>query len=404
MAAAYIVEALRTPRGRGRPGGGLHTLSPIDLGATVLGALVERTGIDPSRVEDVIFGCAEAVQDQGANVARSAWLHAGLPDVVPGCVVSRFCGSGLEAVNLAAAKVMAGQADLVIAGGVEMMSLVGMLGTGGPTGSDAMFNTASWLTPQGISADLIATRNGYGRDRVDAYAAESQRRAAVAVDDGRIARSLVPVHDINGAPVLDRDEHPRPGTTAQGLGKLQPAFARMGQDGGFDALVRHRFPGTGEIDHVHHAGNSSGIVDGACALLIASEAAVRRHGLSPRARITGFDQVGVDPCLMLVGPAAAAERALGRQGLAFGDVDLWEINEAFAAVVLDFMDRTAVAPDRINVNGGAIAFGHPIGATGGMLVGTLVDELERRGAERGAVSMCVGLGMAVATVLERVTP
>lgn len=402
MSAAFIVDAVRTPRGRGRPDGGLHTLSPIDLGATVLRALVGRTGIDAAAVEDCIFGCAEAVNDQGANVARSSWLHAGLPEDVPGMVVSRFCGSGLDAVNAAAAKVMAGQADMIVAGGVEMLSLVPMLGTGGPTGSDAWFNATSWLTPQGVAADLIATVNGFARADVDAFAAESQARAAAAVKDGRHSGSIVPVHDFNGDLLLAGDEHPRPGTTVESLASLRPAFAEAGMKGGFDALLKRRYPELLHIEHVHHAGNSSGIVDGAAALLIVSEAALQRNGLTPRARISAFAQAGVDPSIMLIGPDEAARRCLARTGRGYDDIDLFEINEAFAAVVLDFMRRSGVGRDRINVSGGAIAYGHPVGATGAMLVGTLVDDLGRLGARRGMVSMCVGLGMAVATMLEAV--
>lgn len=400
MTHAYIVDAVRTPRGRGRKDGGLHTLSPVDLGAAVLSATIARSAIDPALVDDVVFGCAETVNDQGANIARSSWLYAGLPDSVPGYVVSRFCGSGLEAVNAAAAKIAAGQADMIIAGGVEMLSLVPMMGTGGPTGSDAWFNGACGFTPQGVAADLIATIDGFTRTDVDAYAVESQARAAQAIADGRLSRGIVPVRDFNGAIVLEQDEHPRPGTTLESLASLKPAFAGMGEKGGFDALLRRRYPDMLGIDHVHHAGNSSGIVDGAAAVLVVSEAMLERLDLVPLARIAGFAQIGVDPSIMLTGPAGACDRALARAGLDYGDIDLFEVNEAFASVVLDFMKRSGVPHDRVNVNGGAIAYGHPVGATGAMLVGTLVDELRRRGGRRGMVSMCVGLGMAVATLLE----
>lgn len=400
MSAAYIVDAVRTPRGRGRPDGGLYTLSPIDLGATVLRALLERTGIDPAIVDDCVFGCAETVNDQGSNIARSSWLHAQLPDTVPGMVVSRFCGSGLDAVNVAAAKVMAGQADAVVAGGVEMLSLVPMLGTGGPTGSDAWFNQASSLTPQGVAADLIATVNGITRADADTFAVESQSKANRAIAEGRLAESIVPVHDFNGNLVLDADEHPRAGTTVETLAGLKPAFADAGVRGGFDDLLRRRYPELLHVDHVHHAGNSSGIVDGAAALLIVSEETLARHALTPKARISAFAQAGVDPAIMLIGPDDACRRCLARAQLGYDDIDLFEVNEAFAAVVLDFMKRSGVDGDKINVSGGAIAYGHPIGATGAMLVGTLVDDLARTGVRRGMVSMCVGLGMAVATLVE----
>ena len=402
MSAAYIVDAVRTPRGRGRPDGGLHTLSPIDLGAAVLKAIVERTDIDPAIADDCVLGCAETVNDQGSNIARSSWLYAGLPDDVPGMVVSRFCGSGLDAINTAAAKVMSGQADVVVAGGVEMLSLVPMLGTGGPTGSDAWFNTASWLTPQGVAADLIATVSGFSREDVDAFAVKSQDKAATAQTEGRHANAIIPVHDFNGELALAKDEHPRPGTTVETLAGLLPAFADMGLKGGFDSLLKRRYPDLIGIDHVHHAGNSSGIVDGASALLIVSEEALKRHDLTPKARISGFAQVGVDPSIMLIGPDAACRKCIGRAELDYDDIDLFEINEAFAAVVLDFMKRSDVNEGRINVSGGAIAYGHPIGATGAMLTGTLVDDMARTGARRGVVSMCVGVGMAVATLLETV--
>jgi len=402
MSAAFVVDAVRTPRGRGRADGGLYTLSPIELGAAVLQPILGRTGLDPTLVEDCIFGCAETVNDQGANIARSSWLQANLPDSVPGMVVSRFCGSGLDAVNAAAAKVMSGQADVVVAGGVEMLSLVPMLGTGGPTGSDAWFNARSSLTPQGVAADLIATVNGFTRRDVDNFAVESQARAAQAVHDGRLAGSIIPVRDFNGNIVLERDEHPRPETTVEKMMNLRPAFADAGLKGGFDALLKRRYPELLHIDHVHHAGNSSGIVDGAAALLIVSEDALRRHSLTPKARIAAFAQIGVDPAIMLVGPDEAARRCLERNQLSYDDVDLFEVNEAFAAVVLDFMKRSGVDRDRINVSGGAIAYGHPVGATGAMLVGMLTDDLSRLGARRGIVSMCVGLGMAVATMLEAV--
>ncbi len=402
MADAYIYDAVRTPRGSGRASGSLHTLSPIDLGATVLLALRERTGFDRLPVEDVIFGVGDAVDDQGADLARSAVLHAGLDVRTTGSVISRFCSSGLDAVNLAAAKVAAGHGDLMIAGGVEMMSLIPISGTGGPWGSDAGFNTASNFTPLGVAADLLATVEGHTREQVDAFAVESQARAQRAWSEGRFARSIVPVRDFNGDALLSHDEHMRPGSTLETLAKLKPAFADMAQKGGFGETVKKRYPQVNRLNHVHTGGNSSGVVDGASALLIGSAEAGRQLGLKPRARITTTATAGCDPCLMLVAPAEATQRAVARAGLRLDDIDLFEVNEAFASVVLRFMRETGVGHDRINVNGGAIAMGHPIGATGGMLVGTLLDELERRDARRGIVTLCVGLGMGLATLIERV--
>ncbi|HYF16994.1 MAG TPA: acetyl-CoA C-acetyltransferase [Ramlibacter sp.] len=402
MADAFIYDAVRTPRGSGRPTGSLHTLSPIDLGATVLLALRERTGFDRLPVEDVIFGVGDAVDDQGANTARSAVLHAGLSDAIPGSVISRFCSSGLDAINLAAAKVAAGHGDLVVAGGVEMMSLIPIAGTGGPWGSDAGFNTRSNFTPLGVAADLLATLEGHTREQVDAFAVESQARAERAWNEGRFARSVVPVRDFNGTTCLERDEHMRPGTTLEGLARLKPAFADMASKGGFGEIVKKRYPQVNRLNHLHTGGNSSGVVDGASAVLIGSAETGERLGLKPRARITATATAACDPCLMLVAPAEAAQRAAARRGYSLDDIDLFEVNEAFASVVLRFMRETGVPQDRINVNGGAIALGHPIGATGGVLVSTLLDELERRDARRGIVTLCVGLGMGLATLVERV--
>ena len=399
---AFIYDTVRSPRGRGRKDGALHTLAPVELCAALLRALQTRNpGFDSALVEDVVFGCAEAVHDQGANIARSAALYAGYADAAAGSTTARFCGSGLEAVNIAAAKVMAGQGGLYIAGGVEMMSLVPMLATGGPTVSDTFFNDASWATPQGVSADLIATLEGFSRHDVDAFAAASHQRAAVAEAQGRFARSVVPIHDANGELLLDHEQLIRPDTTVATLGQLKPSFERAAQ-AGFDSTVRHRYPQLDRLFHVHHAGNSSGIADGASALMIGDRAFGERCGLKPRARIRAIAQAGSEPCIMLTAPAEASRRALARLGMNFSDVDLFEVNEAFAAVVLYFMKHTGVGHDRVNVNGGAIALGHPIGATGGILVGTLLDELERRNAATGVITICTGLGMAVATVIERV--
>lgn len=402
MAEAYIFDSVRTPRARGRHNGSLHTLSPVELAAGVLAALDARTGFAKAAPEDVIFGIGDGVNDQGADLARSALLYAGMPETIPGSTVSRFCSSGLDAVNAAGGRVMAGQGDLFVAGGIEMMSLIPIGGTGGPNGSDAIFNDLINMVPQGISADLMATLYGYSRRDVDAFALESQRRAAAAWKEGRFSRSIAPVSDANGELLLERDEYMRPDTTIEALAQLPPAFQGMGSQGGFDAIARRRYPEVLKIEHVHTAGNSSGIVDGAAAILIGSRAAGERLGLAPRAVIRSFANVAMDPCLMLAAPADATQRALARVGKGFDQVDLYEVNEAFASVVLRFMERTGVPHDKINVNGGSIAMGHPIGATGVMLMGTLLDELERTGRNSGVVTLCVGLGMAVATYIERV--
>jgi len=402
LADAYIFDAVRTPRGRARPNGALHSLSPVDLAAGVLRALDARTGFAAAAPEDVIFGVGDGVNDQGSDIARCAVLMAGLPEGVPGSTVSRFCASGLDAVNSAAARVMAGQGDLLVAGGIEMMSLVPIAGTGGPNGSDALFNDAVHMVPQGISADMMATLFGHSRNDVDAFAVESQRRAAQAWDEGRFARSVVPVVDRDGTVLLERDEYMRPGTTVADLARLKPAFAGMGLKGGFDVIAKRRYPELVRVEHVHTAGNSSGMVDGAAAMLIGSRAAGERLGLKPRARITAFANAGMDPCLMLAAPADATQAALARLGMTFADIDVFEVNEAFATVAMHFMERTNIPHERMNPNGGSIAMGHPIGATGVMLVNTALDELERTGKGTGAITMCVGLGMGVATIIERV--
>jgi acetyl-CoA C-acetyltransferase len=385
MTDAFIYDAVRTPRGRGRPNGALHTLSPLDLCTATLGALRDRTHFDQGEVEDVVFGVGDAVDDQGAVISRSAALYLGLSDTIPGSQVARFCGSGLEAINIGAAKVMAGQAELVVAGGVEMMSLISMGGTGGPFGSDAWFNSQVGMAPQGIGADLIATLNGYSRADVDAYAVSSQQRAGRAWAEGRFSRSVVPVADVNGVTLLERDEHMRPDTTVEGLSGLKPAFEAMGNKLGFDDIVRQRYPQVDRVRHVHHAGNSSGIVDGAAAVLVGTAEAGRALGLKPRARIRSFASVGSEPTIMLIAPPAATARALKRAGMAVSDIDLFEVNEAFASVALFFMQESGAPHEKVNVNGGAIALGHPVGATGVMLMGTLVDELERSGAGTGVV-------------------
>lgn len=402
MTECFVYDALRTPRGRGKPGGGLNSVSPLDLTATVLRALPERVALDPSQVDDVILGVVEPAGEQGANIARVGVLHAGWPLPVPGVQINRFCASGLEAINMAAAKVMAGQSPLTVGGGVESMSRVPMGTSGGAWSMQPDIAHATYFVPQGISADMIATKYGYSRADCDAVAVRSQSRAAAAIERGAFERSIVPVVDANGVTLLAQDEHPRPGTTAESLAKLRPSFAKLGEGFGFDAVALQRYPELERIEHVHHAGNSSGIVDGAAAVLLGSRAAGEAMGLTPRARIRSFASIGSEPSIMLTAPAAAAEKALRLAGMTAEDIDLWEINEAFASVVLLFMESLALSPDNVNVNGGAIALGHPLGATGAMIFGTLLDELESRGASTGLCALCVGAGMGTATIIERV--
>jgi acetyl-CoA C-acetyltransferase len=400
---ALIYDAVRTPRGRGKAQGALHTMSPLELGSGILASLPQRGGFSPALIDEVILGCVEAVDDQGANLARSAALDAGYGETVPGFMVARFCGSALDAVNTAAAKLMAGQADCVVAGGVEMNSLVPMLvGTGGPSVSDVYFNDRVWQTPQGVAADLIATIEGFRREELDEFASASHQRAAQAKADKLFDRSIVAVRDRIGRVLLTHDEMVRAETTVQSLGLLKPSFLTSGEKMGFDATVRYRYPQIDRISHVHHAGNSSGVSDGASAVLLGNRKAGERLGLAPRARIVATASVATDPCIMLTAPAPAALKCLQRAGLTVDDVDLFEVNEAFAAVVLHFMRHAGVPHERVNVNGGAIALGHPVGATGAMLVGTALDELERRGGKRALITMCTGLGMGVATLIERI--
>lgn len=402
MTDAFIYDAVRTPRGEGKPTGALNEVSPVRLAATALAAVRDRNGLDTSLVDDVVLGCSEPAGEQGAVIARSAALMADYDQSVPGVQINRFCASGLEAVNMAAAQVMSGQADLVIGGGVESMSRVAMGSSGGAWFADPEVAFRTHYVQQGISADLIATRDGFSRDDVDAYAVESQRRAAEAWDDGRFAGSVAPVTDENGAIVLDRDEHVCPDTDMQALAALNPAFDRMGRNMGFDSVILQRYPEVERIEHVHHAGNSSGIVDGAAAVLVGSGEIGAALGLKPRARVRGFGSIGSEPGIMLTGPAPVTRKVLARGGMETGDIDLYELNEAFAAVVLLYMRDLGVPHDRINVNGGAIAMGHPLGATGAMILGTLLDELERRDLETGLCTLCIGAGMGVATVIERV--
>ncbi len=401
MPDAFVYDAVRTPRGKGRKDGALHEVTPVELAATALRALRERNALDGVAVDDVILGCVDPVGEQGADIARVAALVAGYDESVPGVQINRFCASGLEACNMASAAVIAGQADLVVGGGVESMSRVGMLSSGGAWPSDPQVATATYFVPQGISADVIATKWGYARGDLDAYAVESQRRAKRAWDEGFFAGSVVPVRDRNGLTILDRDEHLRPNTTLESLGKLEPSFRDQGERFGFDDVILQRYPELERVEHSHHAGNSSGIVDGAAAVLIGNAQAGARLGLRPRARVRAFASIGSEPSIMLTAPSAASEKALRNARMSARDIDLFELNEAFAAVVLLYMERLAVPHERINVNGGAIAMGHPLGATGAMILGTLLDELERRDLGVGLVALCVGAGMGTAAILER---
>ncbi|WP_060953688.1 acetyl-CoA C-acetyltransferase [Streptomyces hygroscopicus] len=399
---AYVYDAIRTPRGRGKADGALHGTKPVDL---VVGLIQEIRGrfpdLDPAAIDDVVLGVVSPLGDQGSDIAKIAAIAAGLPDTVAGVQENRFCASGLEAVNLAAAKVRSGWEDLVLAGGVESMSRVKMGSDGGAWFADPMTTYETGFVPQGIGADLIATLGGYSRHDVDSFAALSQERAARAWKEGRFDRSVVPVRDRVGLTVLDRDEHIRPGTTPETLAGLKPSFTAIGEAGGFDAVALQKYHWLEAIDHVHHAGNSSGIVDGAALVAIGNREVGERFGLTPRARIVSAAVSGADPTIMLTGPAPATRKALAKAGLTIDDIDLVEINEAFAAVVLRFVDDMGLSLDKVNVNGGAIAMGHPLGATGAMILGTVIDELERRGGRYGLVTLCVGGGMGIATVVER---
>lgn len=401
MPDAYIYDSIRTPRGRGKDSGALHTVRPIDLLAGLFRDLRDRNELDTSKIDDVVVGCVTQTGEQGTCIARLAALQAGYDTDVPGVTINRFCASGLETINHAAAMVASGFHDLVVAGGVESMSRVKMGADGGAM-FDPSFQWEVGSVPQGISADLIATLRGITRADVDGYAAESQRRAAAAVERGAFAKSLCPVRDMNGLPILEVDEHPRPGTTAEQLGNLKPSFQMMGEQFGVDALVRIKYPSVERLDHVHHAGNSSGIVDGAAAVLIGSRGIGEQLGLKPRARIRSVGLAGTEPLIMLLGPMPASQRALDKAGMTVDDIDLFEVNEAFAVVPMAFMRDMGVDHDKVNVNGGAIAFGHPLGATGAMLQGTLLDELEAQDKAVGLTTLCVGGGMGIASIIERV--
>ena len=401
MADCFIFDAVRTPRGRGKKDGALHEVTALELATQTLKAIRDRNALDTAELDDVILGCVDPVGEQGADIARAAVLKAGFAENVPGMQINRFCASGLDACNNAAGQVMSGQAELAIGGGVEAMSRVAIGSSGGAWPEDPSVAIPAYFVPQGISADLIATVDGYTRDDVDAYAVESQKRAANAWAKGYFKNSVIPVKDGAGLTILDRDEHMRPDTTMQTLGALKPAFAEFGALG-FDSVAIQRYPQIEALNHVHHAGNSSGIVDGAAAVLLGSANKGKALGLKPRAKVRAFTSIGSEPAIMLTAPAEATRKVLARAGMKVEDIDLFEINEAFASVVLRFLRELKLSTDRVNVNGGSIAMGHPLGATGAMILGTALDELERRNLKTALVTLCIGAGMGTATIIERV--
>jgi acetyl-CoA C-acetyltransferase len=402
MAEAFIYDHVRTPRGRGKVDGALHEVTALNLAVQVLSAIKDRNQLDTAAVDDVVMGCVDPVGEAGGDIARAAAIVADYGNHVPGIQINRFCASGLDAVNFASAQIMAGQHEMTVGGGVESMSRVGIGASGGAWPVDPSIAVKSYFMPQGVSADLIATKYGFSRDDVDAYAVESQKRAAQAWDDGRFKHSVIAVKDVNGLTILAKDEHMRPGTTMQSLAQLQPSFVQMGELGGFDAVAVQAHPEVEAVNHVHHAGNSSGIVDGAAAVLIGSKKAGRRAGLTPRARIKAFANVGSEPAMMLTGPIDVTRKLLKKAGMTLDDIDLIEINEAFASVVLRYLQAFEIDPAKVNVNGGAIAMGHPLGATGAMILGTALDELERRDVNTALITLCIGAGMGTATIIERV--
>jgi acetyl-CoA C-acetyltransferase len=402
MPDAFIYDHVRTPRGRGKADGALHEVTALNLAAQALAAVKARNHLDPALVDDVVLGCVDPVGEAGGDIARAAALTAGYGNGVPGVQINRFCASGLDAVNFAAAEIMSGQHDMTIGGGVESMSRVGIGASGGAWPMDPAIALKSYFMPQGISADLIATKYGFSRDDVDAYAVESQKRAAAAWNDGRFARSVISVRDVNGLTILAKDEHMRPNTTMQSLAQLNPSFVQMGQMGGFDAVAVQAHPELEAVNHVHHAGNSSGIVDGAAAVLIGSKEAGGKAGLKPRVRVRAFANIGSEPAIMLTGPVDVTKKVLAKAKMSLDDIDLVEVNEAFASVVLRYCQAFNLDPAKINVNGGAIAMGHPLGATGAMILGTVIDELERRNLSTALVTLCIGAGMGTATIIERV--
>jgi len=402
MSEAYIYDHARTPRGRGKPDGALHEVTALALAAAPLRALKQRNHLDPALVDDVVLGCVDPVGEAGGNIGRAAALVAGFGIGVPGLQINRFCASGLDAINFAAAQIMAGQQQMALAGGAESMSRIGLGASGGAWASDPSIAIPAYFMPQGISADLIATKYGFSRAAVDAYAVESQKRAAKAWSNGYFKSSVEPVKDINGLTILAHDEHMRPETSLESLGGLKPSFAVMADHGGFGAVALQAHPEIEAIHHVHHAGNSSGIVDGAAAVLLGSKAAGQSAGLKPRARIRAFANIGSDPALMLTGPVDVTKKLLKNAGMTIKDIDLFEVNEAFAAVVLRFIQAFNVDPALVNPNGGAIAMGHPLGATGAMILGTALDELERTNKSTALITLCIGAGMGTATIIERV--
>jgi acetyl-CoA C-acetyltransferase len=402
MPDSFVYDHLRTPRGRGKPDGALHEVTALELATQTLRAIRDRNELDTRLVDDVVLGCVDPVGEAGANIARTAVLSADYAQTVAGIQVHRFCASGLDAINFAAAEIKSGMHDMAIGGGVESMSRIGIGASGGAWPVDPSIALKSYYLPQGISADLIATKYGFSRDDVDAYAVESQARAARSWQSGAFARSVVSVRDVNGLPILDRDEHMRPDTTMQSLASLKPAFTEWGESYGFDAVAVQRYPELEAVKHVHHAGNSSGIVDGAAAVLLGSKAAGKKAGLKPRARIRSFANIGSEPSIMLTGPADVTRKVLKRARMTLADIDLFEVNEAFASMVLLYHQLLDIDPAKVNVAGGAIAMGHPLGATGAMIFGTVLDELERRDLNTALITLCIGAGMGTATIIERV--
>ena len=401
MTEAYIFDAVRTPRGKGKSDGALHEITALSLATQVLQALRDRNDLDTSKVDDVVLGCVSPVNEQGSDIARTAVLAADYAQTTAGVQVNRFCASGLEAFNMAAAKVITGEADMAIGGGVESMSRVPMGTDRGAWPVDPSSAFKTYFTPQGIGADMIATLYGFSRDDVDAYAMESQKRAGRAWEEGRFKNSVVPVKDQIGLTILDHDEHMRPSTTMQNLGSLKAAFSGIGEMA-FDSVITQRYPEVAEVNHVHHAGNSSGIVDGAAGILVGTKEMGEALGLKPRARVRAMASIGSEPSIMLTGPADVSRKALKKAGMEVGDIDLYELNEAFAAVVLRMMQALDIPHEKMNVNGGSIAMGHPLGATGAMILGTVLDELERTGKSTALATLCVGAGMGTATIIERV--
>jgi acetyl-CoA C-acetyltransferase len=402
MPDAFIYDHVRTPRGRGKQDGALHEVTALNLATQALGAIKDRNDLDPTLVDDVVMGCVDPIGEAGGDIARAAAIAADYGNSVPGVQINRFCASGLDAVNFAAAEIMSGQHEMAIGGGVESMSRIGIGASGGAWPMDPSIALKSYFMPQGISADLIATKYGFSRDDVDAYAVESQKRAATAWEDSRFKRSILPVRDVNGITILAKDEHMRPSTTMQSLAQLQPSFVQMGELAGFDAVAVQAHPEIEAVNHVHHAGNSSGIVDGAAAVLVGSKGAGDKAGLKARARIKAFANIGSEPAIMLTGPVDVTQKVLKKAGMNRDDIDLFEVNEAFASVVLRYLQAFDLDPTKVNVNGGAIALGHPLGATGAMILGTVLDELERRNLSTALITLCIGAGMGTATIIERV--